>query len=145
MFDRVAPIPAVQSLARRVEKGGALSCSEVAAPARPFFAALLQKLFPRRLIVIVTDNLKTQESFQQDLETWLPQLPTPNSQPLFFPAWEILPHEGKLPHADIISDRLQTLVALADDSSARPPGTRRRMAPPLDRDDPIRASAYQSV
>jgi len=32
---------------------------------------------------------------------------------LFFPAWEILPHEGKLPHADVISDRLQTLVALS--------------------------------
>ncbi len=33
------------------------------------------------------------------------------------PAWEILPHEGKLPHADVISDRLQTLVALADKSA----------------------------
>ena len=32
----------------------------------------------------------------------------------FYPAWEILPHEGKLPHADVISDRLQTLVALSD-------------------------------
>src|SRR5208283_1758240 len=29
------------------------------------------------------------------------------------PAWEILPHEGKLPHADTISDRLQTLVVLS--------------------------------
>ena len=31
---------------------------------------------------------------------------------LFFPAWEILPHEDKLPHADVISERLETLVAL---------------------------------
>jgi transcription-repair coupling factor (superfamily II helicase) len=31
----------------------------------------------------------------------------------FYPAWEVLPHEGKLPHADTISDRLQTLVALS--------------------------------
>jgi transcription-repair coupling factor (superfamily II helicase) len=35
--------------------------------------------------------------------------------PLFYPAWEVLPHEGKLPHADTISDRLQTLVALSKD------------------------------
>ena len=33
---------------------------------------------------------------------------------LFFPEWEVFPHEGKLPHADVISDRLQTLVALAE-------------------------------
>ena len=31
---------------------------------------------------------------------------------LFFPAWEILPHESKLPHADVISERLETLIAL---------------------------------
>ena len=37
----------------------------------------------------------------------------PPSPSLFYPAWEILPHEGKLPHADVISDRLQTLVALS--------------------------------
>ena len=56
---------------------------------------------------MVTDGLKTQESFQQDIETWL------GLSPLFYPPWEILPHEGKLPHADTISDRLQTLVALS--------------------------------
>ena len=32
--------------------------------------------------------------------------------PLYYPSWEILPHESRLPHADIISERLQTLVAL---------------------------------
>ena len=36
------------------------------------------------------------------------------ARPLFYPAWEILPHEAKLPHADVISDRLETLIALAD-------------------------------
>ncbi len=35
---------------------------------------------------------------------------------LFYPAWEMLPHEDKLPHADVISDRLQTLVSLSDNS-----------------------------
>jgi transcription-repair coupling factor (superfamily II helicase) len=119
----------VQTLARRLENGGALTFSGVAAPAQPFFAALLQILFPQRPIVVVTENLKTQEGFQQDLETWLQvagcrlqvaprEQQASDSQPstanpLFYPAWEILPHEDKLPHADVISERLQTLVELA--------------------------------
>ena len=37
-------------------------------------------------------------------------------QTLFYPAWEVFPHEGKLPHADVISDRLLTLVSLSDNS-----------------------------
>ncbi|MCX6893919.1 MAG: transcription-repair coupling factor, partial [Verrucomicrobia bacterium] len=86
----------MQSLARRLEQGGALSCAGICPSAQPFFAALVQQLFPRRPVV-----------FQQDLETWL------GASPQFYPAWEILPHEGKLPHADVISERLQTLVALA--------------------------------
>jgi len=113
LFADLVKTPAVQALARRLEDGGALSFAGVAASAQPFFAALVQKLFPLRPVVVVTENLKTQESFQQDLETWLAQLSTPNPQPLFYPAWETLPHEDKLPHADIISDRLQTLVALS--------------------------------
>ena len=41
------------------------------------------------------------------------------ASPLSYPAWEILPHEGKLPHADVISDRLQTLVSLSDNSKSK--------------------------
>ncbi|HEX4343902.1 MAG TPA: DEAD/DEAH box helicase, partial [Verrucomicrobiae bacterium] len=109
----VSNVPAVQSVARRVEQGGALPCSGIAASAQPFFSALLSKFFPGRPIIIVTDNLKTQEGFQQDLETWL------GSSPLFYPPWEILPHEGKLPHADTISDRLQALITLAQKPAGR--------------------------
>ena len=105
MFADILKAPAVQSLARQLEHGGALPCPGVSPAAQPFFAALLQKLFPQRLLVVVTENLKTQESFQQDLETWR------SAAPLFYPPWEIFPHEGKLPHADVISDRLQTLIA----------------------------------
>jgi transcription-repair coupling factor (superfamily II helicase) len=115
LFADIAQTPAVQSLARRLEAGGVLSFSSVTAPAQPFFAALLRQLFPRRPVVVVAENLKTQESFQQDLETWL------GGAPLFYPAWETLPHENKLPHADVISDRLQTLIALADGSKVQNP------------------------
>jgi transcription-repair coupling factor (superfamily II helicase) len=91
---------------------------------------------------VVTDGLKSQETAFQDLQTWLRDGQIENSRqgplakeewpcsksadevplvhaashvpfPLFYPAWENLPHEGKLPHADIISERLETLVALS--------------------------------
>jgi transcription-repair coupling factor (superfamily II helicase) len=113
LFADILPTPAAQSIARRLEPGGALTFSGVAVSAQPFFAALLQKLFPQRPVVVVAENLKTQESFQQDLETWL------GTSPIFYPAWEILPHESKLPHADVISDRLETLVALSDSSKLK--------------------------
>jgi transcription-repair coupling factor (superfamily II helicase) len=136
LFADISKAPAVQSLARRLEHGGALTCAGVSQAAQPFFAALLRNIFPRRPIVVVTDNLKTQESFQQDLETWLAlkseapgakdkssepsSLLHPPSSPLFYPAWDVLPHEGKLPHADTISDRLQTLVQLSGLTTRNP-------------------------
>ena len=99
-----------------MENGGVFSCAGISEVARPFFAALLARLLPRRPIVVVTDVLKTQESFQQDLETWAAVQSAggaPAFSPLFYPAWEVLPHENKLPHSDTITDRLQALVALA--------------------------------
>jgi transcription-repair coupling factor (superfamily II helicase) len=86
--------------------------------------------------VAVADGLKTQESFQQDITTWLaaqseskspnePEpLPGPSATPLFYPAWEVLPHEDKLPHADVVSERLETLVALAEEQPAHEPNCR---------------------
>jgi transcription-repair coupling factor (superfamily II helicase) len=134
LFADILKAPAVQALARRVANGGVLPGAGVCASARPFLAALLRHIFPQHPIVIVTDNLKTQESFQQDLETWLslgqgssregraPNGPgkvtsTFDDRPFFYPAWEAHPHEDKLPHADTISDRLQTLVRLSERSS----------------------------
>jgi transcription-repair coupling factor (superfamily II helicase) len=133
----------VQSLLRRVEQGGALSCAGVSPAAQPFLAVLLRRAFPARPLVIVTDGLKTQETFQQDIETWLqlagqqqfkvqasksklgddadsqnPQSSIRNPQ-FFYPAWEILPHEPRLPHADVISERLETLVALSAQSQIK--------------------------
>jgi transcription-repair coupling factor (superfamily II helicase) len=112
-----------------VEKGDVLACGDVPAPAQPFIAVLLRQLFPHRPIVVVTESLKTQESFHQDAQTWMDLVPTlPKERsgqtspraaiadpalPLFYPAWETLPHESKLPHVDVISERLETLVALS--------------------------------
>jgi transcription-repair coupling factor (superfamily II helicase) len=109
----------VQSWLRRLEDGGALSCAGVSPAAQPFLAALLRHIFPKRPIVVVADGLKTQESLHQDVGTWLNSGASGvHPRPLFYPAWEILPHEAKLPHADVISERLETLVALANRSTA---------------------------
>jgi transcription-repair coupling factor (superfamily II helicase) len=117
IFSVVASAPAAQSLRRRVEEGG-LFPEPVSPGAQSFVAALLARLFPERPIVVVTAGLKLQEIFQQDLETWTGAA----AKPLFYPDWEILPHEGHLPHADVVSDRLATLVALAGHApSAVPP------------------------
>jgi transcription-repair coupling factor (superfamily II helicase) len=131
LFAKVSKTPAVQSLLQRLENGGVLSLTGVSASAQPFLAALLRQLLPDLPIVLVADSLKTQESFQQDVETWLnfessqqkpkgkaaAAQPAPSSsQPLFYPAWEVMPHESKLPHADVISERLETLVALSKES-----------------------------
>ncbi len=121
-----------------------MSCGGAAAAAQPFLAALLHRVFPRRPLVIITASLKAQEVFHQDLMTWMsvesevrssgsevqtphsalpaPRLVPASPQPLFYPGWEILPHQDRLPHADVISERLETLVALC-----RPglPGTSR--------------------
>ncbi|MEW6304512.1 MAG: transcription-repair coupling factor [Verrucomicrobiota bacterium] len=117
-FAAVVESPAVQSLLRRLEDGGALSCPGVTGSAHAFLAALVREHFPARPVVVVTGGLKAQEAFQQDVETWhvLRQRAKECSTraPWFYPAWEILPHEAKLPHADVISERLDTLVALAN-------------------------------
>lgn len=100
--------PAVQSLRRRVEAGELLSLPEVSEGGQAAMAAVLSHLFPERSVVVVTDGLKRQEIVQQDLETWTKD----SGRPLFYPAWEVLPHESRLPHADVISERLETLAAL---------------------------------
>ncbi len=117
-FSVVMTTPAAQSLRRRVEAGEVLSFDGVSPGAQPFFAVLLSRLFPNRQIVVVTEGLRAQEIFQQDAETWT----GPSAAPLFYPAWEVFPHESRLPHADVVSERLAALVALAGPAqdAARP-------------------------
>ncbi len=81
--------------------------------------------------MVVTDGLKTQETFHQDVETWL-RFGKDEKNPeraLFYPAWETLPHEAKLPHSDVISERLETLVALS--AYANPESKTQSCKPPL--------------
>ncbi|MGV3771547.1 MAG: transcription-repair coupling factor [Verrucomicrobiales bacterium] len=107
----------MEELKLRVEQGGALNWEEPEGHVEPFLAAALHQLFPKRTVILVGDSVKKQEGFQQDLETWMESfsadrkhLPTGKTKPLFYPSWEVLPHESKLPHADVVSERLETLV-----------------------------------
>jgi transcription-repair coupling factor (superfamily II helicase) len=76
----------------------------VADAAKPFVVSLLSQI-ANRPILLVTDGLKSQEAFFNDLQTL-----SPGTQ--FYPAWETLPHEDVLPHANTIADRLKTLTNL---------------------------------
>ena len=71
---------------------------------KPFVVSLLSQI-ANRPILVVTDGLKSQEAFFNDLQTVLPTTQ-------FYPAWETLPHEDQLPHADTIADRLKVLSAV---------------------------------
>ncbi len=105
-----------------MDQGRVLSLSGVAGSAQPFLVSILCRLFPTRPILVITDNLKTQELFAQDLATWLQVAGGASAQaPLFFPSWEILPHESRLPHVDVISDRLLALAALSSTGGDRAP------------------------
>ncbi len=106
-----------------MENGGLLSLGGVSTGAQPFLCAVLRHQFPDRAIMAVTTGRKTQEILQQDVENWLRFLDSSPAEvtaanaasshaAFFYPAWENLPHEGKLPHIDVISDRLNTLTAL---------------------------------
>ncbi len=101
--------------------------SEIAAAAHPFVVAGLHRRQPERAIVVITGGLKEQEAFHTDLQTWLhawpagqPYLRATAAAPAgaaerawFFPAWDTLPHEHKIPGADVIAERLETLMTLA--------------------------------
>jgi len=90
-----------------------LSCPGVSIGAQGFMGALLNRIAPGWPVVIVAEDLRSQEVLHQDVGTWVEQSSArANGNLFFYPAWEVLPHESKLPHADVISERLETLVAL---------------------------------
>ncbi len=121
LMDHLLKAPAMQALLARLEAGGVCALPSACEAAHPFLAAVLHRARPNRPVLLVTDGLRTQEAALQDLQTWLAI--DPESAPrrlLFYPDWEVLPHESKLPHVDVVSDRLATLVGLIRDASAPP-------------------------
>ncbi len=116
---RLADVSAPAEWLAQLDAAGELSLHRVSPAAAPAIAATIHRNRPGSPLLIVADTLKTQESVFQDLQTWLgaestSQPSTLNSQPIFFPSWEIQPHEQRLPHIDVTSERLETLVRLMD-------------------------------
>ncbi|MBM3846480.1 MAG: transcription-repair coupling factor, partial [Verrucomicrobia bacterium] len=107
---------------------GNTRCHRVHPSALPVLAAALRIAKPQSPILVVLDGVKAQELCHQDLQTWLAEDLGAAGKPssgkflasntvcplLFYPAWDILPHESKLPHADVLSERLETLLALTN-------------------------------
>ncbi len=120
--------PAVQSLARRVEQGGILSLPGVAIGAHAFTGILLASQFPARPVVLIAESLKSQELLLQDATTWS-RVAGRTGPILFYPGWEILPQDTRLPHPDVISDRLETLVGLTSYLQSRAAPT--PVSPPM--------------
>ena len=111
-FSQIIASPAGQALVERLAKGSALSCAGVDLAGWAHLAATLRAQTGRSILLIV-NSLKIQETLQQDLETWLSLLKV-KAPAKFYPDWEVLPHEDKLPHADAISERLETLQVLQE-------------------------------
>src|SRR5437667_12474913 len=91
----------LKNIIRRLDAGDFLSLNSVADAGKPFVVSLLSQI-SHRPVLVVTDGLKSQEAFFNDLQMFLPDAQ-------FYPAWETLPHEDQLPHAATIADRLKVL------------------------------------
>ncbi|MGD0650575.1 MAG: transcription-repair coupling factor [Verrucomicrobiia bacterium] len=104
LFEVALGSPLIPPIKRRLDAGDFLRLNSVADAAKPFVVSLLSQISGRPL-VIVTDGLKSQEAFFNDLQAFVPET-------LFYPAWETLPHGDVLPHADTIADRLRVLSSL---------------------------------
>ena len=134
IFEKVVSTTGGHAFVEQLNQGKGFSCSSVSVGAQPFLAVLLHHLVPQKRVVLVSAGVKLQESFGQDLETWLKNetktrsaegsrcnlenpAPQPASNLLYYPSWEVLPHDGKLLHSDIISERLETLLGLTESAS----------------------------
>src|SRR5579859_2203412 len=104
LFEAALGSPLIPPIKRGLKAGDFLSLNSVADEAKPFAASLLSHI-SNRPILLVTDGLKSQEAFFNDLQTLLPGIQ-------FYPAWETLPHEDAMPNASTIADRLKVLTNL---------------------------------
>jgi hypothetical protein len=71
-----------------------------------YFAAGVVLEDRTRQVVVVCRGPKEQERLAENLQTALivrQPMESNSKDVLYFPSWEVLPHENKLPHADVIS------------------------------------------
>lgn len=133
LFAAAMADPGIAAQLNRAASAGVVTWPGLHRPAHAFVSALLARRFPGRQVLVVADTLPVQEALHADLSTWQhvasqtemdERAAAKSAVPLFFPAWEVLPHEHKLPHADVISDRLETLLALVAHTEDGDPAVR---------------------
>ncbi|HUW97264.1 MAG TPA: transcription-repair coupling factor [Acidiferrobacter sp.] len=71
--------------------------------------ALAQAACAGRLLIVITQDVRTRERLEDELHFYLDAQSPPI---LTFPDWECLPYDAFSPHPDIISERLATLATL---------------------------------
>ncbi len=120
---RFAGTEIAEALREQLKTLGNHAATRLAPSSWPFLAALLHRLEPGTPLLLAVPGVKQQEGLYQDLQIWQHWLAAAEGNlgaekvvewppPAFFPAWEGLPHEAKLSHADVISERLEALMAL---------------------------------
>ena len=94
-------------------EGSVLPLEGVDPSAAPFLAEELRRL-TRYSILVVNGGVRSQELFHQDILSWSSLEPqSGGSDSLFyFPSWDVLPAEERLPEAEALGERLQTLLGL---------------------------------
>ena len=115
-FTDLCDSPAFKPLLKVGGQGESLSINDVSPGGDAFLVAVISQLFSDNTIMVVCPTVQIQEKVHQELKTWLQRLTKSNlqpSDPQYFPAWDILPHESRLPHADVLSERLETLIHLS--------------------------------
>ena len=105
-------------------RGAVLPVEGVCGQSIPLFTALLRRFFGVKgwkkgavSVLVVTSGSKVQEVFQQDLQSWsvLGKMEPPD----FFPSWEVLPSENRLPSVDVIGERLGVVLRLLAGAEGR--------------------------
>ncbi|MDD4455390.1 MAG: CarD family transcriptional regulator, partial [Candidatus Methanomethylophilaceae archaeon] len=94
-------------------EGSVLPLDGVDPSAAPFLADQLRRL-GRYSLLAVNGGARNQELFHQDMLSWS-SLDSKNSNSngiYYFPSWDVLPEEERLPEAETLGERLQTLIGL---------------------------------
>lgn len=129
-------LPAVMALASSLEKGGVLPITGVCEPAGALVVALMHALAPEQPVLTIVDSLAEAESLARALETWhrfLHLKPAACDGPtaIVFPPWDVSPSEDKLPHPDVIGERLAVLIRLLDTEAEPRAASARLTTPPV--------------
>ena len=116
LFSFTANLPLLRQIID-LPPGSVLPLDGICSHSVPFLVTMLRHL-NNNSFAIVTGGPRSQELFQQDILAWT-HLLSENSfyrEPFYFPSWDILPQEDRLPLSETLGERLQTFQQLVQNS-----------------------------